>query len=310
MHKTHPAQRSLLRTALYAAALLLPAAATLAQSQASAPARTSPYEWVLISTQGFPDSIRRDNSSTANSWQSMRRGIAFAYNVSLSRVLGGPDWLDQRLYYITARLPATGSFQNACAESGQLCSDQLRQMYRMMLAERFSLQAHRETRLVPGYILKLGSGGAKVQLVPESTLATFDHRGVSVGDQTSSRTLCGQLAENASVTNITVTAATLQVVARYLTRLLDRPVAEQTGLQGHYSFQVTGTFTAETLPQAFRDQAGLAIEPSAIPVDVIVVDAIERPTLDELGPGTWQIKMAVPECPNEIPGVPGSDFTY
>ena len=310
MHKTHPAERSLLRTALYAAALFLPAAAALAQIPASAQVSTVPYESVLISTQGFPASIRRDDSGTTHSWRLVRREIAFAYNVSTSRVLGGPEWLDQQLYYITARFPATRSFQDACAESIQVCADQVRQMDRMMLAERFSLQAHRETRLVPGYSLKVDSGGARVQVVPESTLATLS-RGVSVEYQTPSPTTCNRsLTGNATVTNITATAATLQVVARYLALLLGRPVAERTGLQGHYNFQVTGTFTAATLSQAFRDQAGLAVEPSYIPVDVIVVDEIHRPTLDDLGPGTWQQRFAVTECPDDIPGPPGSDLTY
>jgi uncharacterized protein (TIGR03435 family) len=62
------------------------------------------YVSVTISTDGFSAEIRHNRSHmTTSNAVPLRKKIAFAYGVDDSLVLGGPDWIDQRIYYIVGR---------------------------------------------------------------------------------------------------------------------------------------------------------------------------------------------------------------
>jgi uncharacterized protein (TIGR03435 family) len=305
MKKPLPPKRNLLLAAVRAAALLVPVVNGLAQAQVPAGADTKavPYEWVLISTQGFPASIRQDRSHTMTSnRQTLRRSIAFAYNVDPSRVVAGPSWLDQRLYYITARLPSEGPFPDPLSpsdESVQARWERWRARDQAMLRDRFSLRVHRETRVLPGYTLTVDSGGARVAPVPDARVVMLGRRGLSARAEQASSGCSQVLASNARLSNLVATAVTMDDVAQTLAIWLGCPVVDQTALQGHFDFQIRGTLTGMTLAQAFRDQAGLVIEPGDTTVDVIVVDGVQRPALDAAGPGAWQMcdPWAERECP-------------
>jgi uncharacterized protein (TIGR03435 family) len=293
MQKPYPVKRRL----LLAAALLVPAVhalarpAVLAQVPASSDTPAAPYEWVLISTVGFPASIRQQRSRTMTSnRQTLRRSIAFAYDVDPFRVIGGPGWLDQRLYYITARLPPQAPFEDASStsdESMQADWDQWRSRDQAMLADRFSLRVHRETRVVPGYILTVESGGARVVPVPESIVAMLNHRGLTFKSEQAS--IPGSAVLTGSISNLVASAVTMKTVAQTVAMWLGAPVVDQTALQGHFDFQIPGTLTGATVVRAFRDQAGLVVEPADTQVDVIVVDGVQRPALNAAGSGTWQM---------------------
>jgi uncharacterized protein (TIGR03435 family) len=222
--------------------------------------------------------------------QTLRRSIAFAYNVDPFCVIGGPGWLDQRLYYITARLPSQAPFEDVSStsdESTQASWDQWRSRDQAMLADRFSLRVHRETRVVPGYILTVGSGGARVVPVPESIVATLNHRGLTFKSEQAS--IPGSAVLTGSISNLDAKAVTMKAVAQTMAMWLGAPVVDRTALQGHFDFQITGTLTGATVVRAFRDQAGLVVEPADTQVDVIVVDGVQRPALNAAGSGTWQM---------------------
>ncbi len=57
-------------------------------------------------------------------------------------------------------------------------------------------------------------------------------------------------------------------------------MVDEAGLTGRYDFAITGPVNATTLPTALREQLGLTIESTTAPVDVVVVDSVQAPTLD------------------------------
>jgi len=314
MQKPDPVKcRPLLSIARLAAALILAAAAVLAppaalaQAPDGADAEVAPFQWVLISTEGFPASIRHNQSHmTTHNKQTLRSLIAFAYNVDESRVLGGAAWLDEVHYYIVAGNPAEDRSPASWSdESIKLSRDEWRARERAMLADRFSLRVHRETRSVPGYILTVDNGGAKLTPVPESSLSTLNHRGINVRIDQAPPLGCPQaLTCDYRVSNVIATAVTLESVADAVGSWLGGPVIDQTALQGHFDFHIPGSFNAASLPQVLRDELGLVLEPHDTAIEVIVVEASGRPTLDAIGPGAWQMREMPGwhgECPKPPP---------
>jgi uncharacterized protein (TIGR03435 family) len=78
--------------------------------------------------------------------------IAFAYNVQLKQVVGGPDWIDKDRYDIAAVPDVEGSPSLL----------QLRSMVRKLLADRFALMFHHEKREMAAFVLTVGRSGQKL----------------------------------------------------------------------------------------------------------------------------------------------------
>jgi len=179
----------------------------------------------------------------------LRGIIAAAYGVDSAQVVGGPKWIDtQGLYDISARI----------SEAGGMSKDLPRPALLRLLASRFALVAHPETQTMPAYVLRVDAGGSKLTLAPQG----------APGPQVIMR---GDLVGH---------AATLKTLTGMFSTQLEAPVLDQTGLVGRYDFKVTGPLSAASLPAAVREQLGLTLELLSTPVNVIVVDSIEQPTLD------------------------------
>jgi uncharacterized protein (TIGR03435 family) len=143
-----------------------------------------------------------------------------------------------------------------------------------LLAERFQLRVHRETRELPEYALVVGKNGLKVKEItdlPEAGIASN----------------CGRM---------TGTRAVMSGLAVVLSRELGRPVLDRTSLAGKYNFQLT--WAPETGPcsqpadvrgseasnpddgpsvfTALQEQLGLKLEAIKGPVEIIVVDQAEK----------------------------------
>src|SRR5437016_3493060 len=91
--------------------------------------------------------------------------IEGAYGVSLYRITGGPRWVDKDLYSITAKAPG-GSPAAALipATPNAASPPEFRAMLQTLLADRFGLKLHRETRQLPVYALVIAKGGPKLEL--------------------------------------------------------------------------------------------------------------------------------------------------
>ncbi|HKE27424.1 MAG TPA: TIGR03435 family protein [Bryobacteraceae bacterium] len=176
--------------------------------------------------------------------------VAFAYDVRSLQLSGGPAWLDSDRFDIIA------------TPGG---SQQVRAMVEASLADRFKLSTHRETKTMPVYELVIAKSGAKLQKATD-------------GETMSIR---GGVFRNVGP----------PLLAKYLSGQLDRMVVDKTGMQGTYDFTLKWTpDTAQTpalssstmgdAPSIFtavQEQLGLRLQPARGPVEVIVIDHVEKP---------------------------------
>jgi uncharacterized protein (TIGR03435 family) len=164
---------------------------------------------------------------------------------------GGAGWIAEQHFDIEAVPPAGSTLTPA----------ETQQMLRRLLEERFQLKIHTETRKESVYVLTVSPGGAR--LLP----ATGPGRGLDVDNG-------ALLARNQPV------SAILPV----LSNQLGRNVIDQTGLGGAYDFALNWApdlavnDTAPSLFTAVQEQLGLRLETGEGPVEVIVIEHVERPS--------------------------------
>jgi bla regulator protein blaR1 len=211
--------------------------------------------------------------------------IQVAYNVRDFQVLRGPDWLSSAQYDIAAKTESSPVVSRDREKDVAELSDserrirgeRLRAMLQSLLAERFQLKVHTETKELPALILKVAKGGPKLKAEPPSE--------ISGGLRLGSGSLAG-------------TQTDIPFLAQTLSQILARPVVDQTGLAGKYDFELQWTPDqsspngplGEPLPSASTDpnhpniftalqeQLGLKLDSSKTRVDVISVDQIQRPS--------------------------------
>ncbi len=179
-----------------------------------------------------------------------------------SRILGAPSWLKDTFYSIDAKVSGDDA-----AAFAKLSKDQRNLMLQELLADRFKLKAQRETRDFPIYALVVAKNGTKLKEWKPGESGTPMMRMKDRGE-------------------IEATGSTLDFLPVLLTRELDRPVVDKTGLTGKYDFTLQFTpaasestdSTAPSIFTAIQEQLGLKLEPQKAPMDVLVIDHIEPPS--------------------------------
>ena len=140
-------------------------------------------------------------------------------------------------------------------------------MLQSLLADRFHLALHRETREIPVYALVPGKNGPKFHESPPDAkgILRMNGRGKLVAMGGTMTQLAGWFSNANGV---------------------DRPVLDETGLGGHYDFTLewanprTTDASDSTVPWIFtamREQLGLKLEPRRAPVEVLVIDHVDLP---------------------------------
>jgi bla regulator protein blaR1 len=237
-----------------------------------------------------------------------RNLIEQAYNIPWTpglnqRVVGGPGWIDNDRYDVEARID-----ESLVATLGKMSKEQQKEqaslMMQSLLADRFKLKVHFESRELPVYALVVAKGGAKLAVGKESSPATEDKPSrPDVGFPTGSEDLLkgllvvyrGQTAE------MTAKAATLDELVHWFagySEIGGRTVVNQTALHGNYDFTLHWTRERLTAPAqqgsqpstlstdpdgpplftALQEQLGLRLVSTKAPVEVLVIDYIERPS--------------------------------
>jgi uncharacterized protein (TIGR03435 family) len=194
------------------------------------------------STRPGPTEIVLENTS-------LRKCISLAYNASEDRdnAISGPDWLNFERYDIAAKYPAGTSLE------------QVRVMLQNLLANRFKLKLHRESKEVPIYGLVAAKTGTKLV---ESASGTQGSIGMSNGHLAGKGVPLSALADRLS-------GPVFQ---------LGRPVLDRTGISGVYDFTLDWIpdESAPSLFTALQEQLGLRLEAQKGSVEVLVVDSMER----------------------------------
>ena len=199
----------------------------------------------------------------------MKYLLKTAYQVEDFQILGAPGWLDSDRFDIEAKAV------------GDPPRSQVLLMLQSLLADRFKLALHRETRELPVYELMLAKSGPKFkekpcvgQPGPDNPCGGFTGslRGMLVGRVVPTRELAEALAT-----------------------LLNRSVLDKTGLTGNYDFDLNWTPDGATIrgpgdpdapppdpngPSIFtavQEQLGLELKSAKGPVEVLVIDHAEKP---------------------------------
>jgi uncharacterized protein (TIGR03435 family) len=198
----------------------------------------------------------------------LRDLIQFAYGVPDSQIVGGPAWLDSIMFDIDAK-----SDSLVDAELHAMPTEQARYekqlMVQALLADRFKLKVHQETRQFPVYTLVVTKDGPRFK-PSKANGTTID---------------TGQTR-----LHIAGSDDTMSILARELAQILGRVVVNQTGLTGRYDVSLRWTpddaaAAAPTTPDippdiftAIQEQIGLKLESAKGPVPVLVIDSVERPS--------------------------------
>jgi uncharacterized protein (TIGR03435 family) len=214
--------------------------------------------------------LKGRNFITVNS--SLADLMMYAYGVQRKQILGAPDWIERDRYDVSATPDAEGR-PNA---------DQVKTMIRKLLAARFQLKFHHETRELSAFVLTVGKDGAKLKAAqPNGNLHGIGVQPAPTGAM--------MFANNSPIAAFTSFLQSL---------VLDRPVVDHTGLTGRYDLTVTftpddsqfngnplgfpkladGVEPAPGLFEAMQQQLGLKLTAEKTQVDVLVVDHVEKPS--------------------------------
>jgi uncharacterized protein (TIGR03435 family) len=181
--------------------------------------------------------------------------IQYAYDLRAYQISGGPGWINMDTYSVAAK--AEGDTAPA--------TDDIRKMLQTLLADRFNLQVHRETKEERVYLMEPAKTGPKVK--------------ASTAQRTTMRMGPGSLA---------MVKATPAQMAALLSSVLNRPVLDHSGLTGEFDFSLEspdinmGRMPAEDVsgPSIFtavQEQLGLKLEQGKGPIEILVIDHAAKP---------------------------------
>jgi uncharacterized protein (TIGR03435 family) len=249
------------RTTFALVALVMPLQVPPARSQAPAfeAASIKPTHDTPGSTSGITSTPGRITGRNVT----LKRCIRGAYDIPETLILSGPKWIDEDRYDIEA------------VASGPASDHEMMVMLQSLLADRFQLKFHREQKDMSGYALVVTSG-LRVERSPDDTPATT----------------------SASRGRLEARASTMANLAQKLSDALKVPVVDFTRLEGRFNFTLswdptevnpsapasTSTSSARSSgPSVFtavQEQLGLKLESRKVPVDVLVIDAASKPSVN------------------------------
>jgi uncharacterized protein (TIGR03435 family) len=297
-HKLSP-HRSFL---FLAAALIAPAAPT-AFAQIAPPARSAPQvadaaakapEFDVVSIRPNKDTaqmsgngtfrMRTVNRATPDGYSAsnvdLKSLIANAYGVRPDQISGGPGWTDSDHFDVEAKVvPADGAaLQPPTKEQRNL-------MLRSMLADRFKLAVHNETKEAPIYEMVIAKGGSKFQ---DAKPGDSNPNGTKGPDGVARPGMTMSMGPG----HLKGSAMQLAALTTWLSSQLGRPIVDKTGLTGKYDIDlhwtpdpgpgsVDATSTDASGPSIFtavQEQLGLKLVSTKGPIDTLVIDHAEQPS--------------------------------
>jgi uncharacterized protein (TIGR03435 family) len=293
-HRFRPRPRPLLLAAIAALLLIGPSFAPAQPPPpppppgvAQLPTKTDPSivipQFDVISVKPNKDSNQTRMQFTPDGLRGIGVTVRFLLyegygGINHERVIGEPAWTSTDGFDVEAKV-APGDV----ATLARMTFEQRRTMFQSILADRFKLVVHHETRELPVYVLSVAKGGPKLK--------------PSAPDDSASRRR-GMMFNRGK---LTANDAQLPMLVSLLSRELGRTIVDKTGLTGDYDFTLEWTpdeaagagppsaspaaapspTPADSGPSIFtaiQEQLGLKLEAGKGPVDVVVIDQIERPS--------------------------------
>jgi uncharacterized protein (TIGR03435 family) len=183
--------------------------------------------------------------------------MEWSYDIQALQHSGGPAWLAQDCFDVVAKA------------DGDVSEDQMKGMTRELLAERFKLRFHRESRELPALVIVRGKSAPKMFVPKEGETH-------------------GMVFERGPMNSYIVKATrySLAQLNSVLARALERVIVDKTGMVGEWDFTLTLT-PDETRPNpmdaglmltALREDLGLAVDAKNAAVEVLVIDGLDKPS--------------------------------
>jgi len=208
----------------------------------------------------------------------LRGMITFAYDVRDFQVSGGAGWVGTERFDVMAKAERTASdgpedLAKMTDQQRKTIRDQIAERLRALLADRFQLVVHKETKEQPIYALVVSKNGAKLK---EAKVVEGARQGMSMNRS-----------------RVEGFAAPMEMLGPTLSAVTGRPVVDKTGLTGKYDFVLEWTPdlgaagpdganspepSGPTIFTALQEQLGLRLEAQKGPVENIVIDRAEKPS--------------------------------
>ena len=188
--------------------------------------------------------------------------MSFAYGVD--RVDGGPDW---------ATTGERFDIEAKAEDPANTTEDQLKIMFQNLLAQRFKLKFHRETRELVGFVLTVAKGG------PTLRDSASDTKRADYGVEWTIPTVMNRPPRRDELgARLTLEAKRFSIsdFIREIRKDAGGPILDETGLTGLYDLKLTWD-AGVSLAGPFNDQLGLHLEPRKVPVEFLIIDSAERP---------------------------------
>ncbi len=185
----------------------------------------------------------------------LARLVLMAYDVKFVQMVAA-DWLVSARFAIQAKVPEGAT------------KEQVSEMWRNLLAQRFHLQAHHESREKAHFELVVAKNGPKLKPAAGSGPPPI-----------------GSVGRRADGIHLDMPRLTIAGLASMLEGQTQQPIADATGIKGEYDIQLqwlpdlavsSGPDSAPPLTQALQDQLGLKLEAKKGPLDMFVIDHIDR----------------------------------
>jgi uncharacterized protein (TIGR03435 family) len=213
--------------------------------------------------------VKTDPAKLTGTNATLKQLILYAYDLPGYRV-SGQGWIETERYDVRAKAESPAS------------KEQIRLMLQTLLADRFKLKFHHETKVLPVYWLVVAKGGFKAPGVKEGESLLKDGPPA--------------LKPGANVIFL-MQQSDLPGFAEGLSRMAGRPVLDKTGINGQFVFYLEWTSEA-SLPgsastpdgpsppadsgpsifAALQQKFGLRLEASRAPIEILVIDHVEKPT--------------------------------
>ena len=240
--------------------------------------------------------VHVDGAQVSITYFSLKDYIRVAYRLKDYQIVG-PDWIASDRFDIAAKIPVGAN------------RDQVPEMLKSLLEERFHIQSHMDTKEFPVYALIVAKGGFKLKETPvEAGADAGSAPAVNVSASGSARGVSVNMGHGSYFSfadnKLETKKLTMTVFSDTLARFMDRPVVDMTDLKG--SYDITLNFTQEDYtamlvrsaitagvvlpPQALRalefssgdsltnalQQVGLKLDARKAPLPVLVVDKIDK----------------------------------
>lgn len=220
-------------------AVFVCAAAMMSVLHAQTPAKIT---YVSVTPSEGEGEMRMRTGDMEVHGRTLRRIISAAYMTAERRIVGGPSWLDSEGFDVIVK-----------TEPANLMD--FRATVREVLAQHFGLEAHKETREMPVYVLKTAEG-----LRLKLKQAAGERSRVDSDDG-----------------RIQASETPMWLLANHLERYADRLVVDETGLKDGWDFKLDwGGGGTKAMRAAVTKELGLELVESTRPVEVVVIDKVEK----------------------------------